>query len=496
MTRKTLLFLSTDHFQACSLEKGALTDQQHFSDDANGREQFSEYLKYHRAPAYLLTDKIEEDFRQETIPHVTGSGHNALIQRKFEQYYRNTPYRMARLQRRLKEGRRDDEVLFSALTNPGRISPWLDQLLSNHTPLVGIYSVPHVSSRLIKGIDADHLLLLSWEKDAGLRQTYFLNKHLRFSRLTPLNPGNSFGEAIATETARTHQYLHSLSLTPRGKMLNVHVICHPDDKAQLASRLQDSEQMRYTYLDIQELGSRIKAREIYSDSDATPLFLSLLASKTPRVNYANAGHTHYFQLWQIRHTLFGLAALTAFVCLVWSALLLHTASLLEAESEPLNALASRLNRETQQILQSFPDTRVPAADMKSAVTLLRKLHDYTPPPQESLGGLAGALDDFPRIRTSRLSWKSGAAAADNGTANAPAQLIAFDGEMSGFGTDYRGELDYLQRFQQALSNKGYTVSTTRMPLDVSPKGSIGADVGDSRDKPAEFALQLVWRKKE
>ena len=94
MTRKILLFLSTEHFQAYSLQKGELKHAQNFSDNAEGREQFSEYLKQHRAPAYLLTDMIEEDFRQETVPHLTGANHQALVQRKFDQFYRNTPFRL------------------------------------------------------------------------------------------------------------------------------------------------------------------------------------------------------------------------------------------------------------------------------------------------------------------------------------------------------------------------------------------------------------------
>jgi hypothetical protein len=496
MSRKTLLFLSTDSFQAYALDRGVLTQAQNFSDDARGREQFSEFLKTRQARAYLLTDMIEEDFRQETVPHLTGSSQHALIQRKFEQYYRNTTFRMARLQQRQPDGRRDDEMLFSALTNPGRISAWVEPLLQNHTPLVGIYSLPHICTPLIRDIDSNHLLLLSWEKNAGLRQTYFLNKRLRFSRLTPLNPDSSFSEAIATEAARTQQYLHSLSLTPPGEMLSVHIICHADDKSVLQTQLHNNGTMQYAYLDIQALGRQIKSKEVYADSDATPLFLHLLASKPPRSQYANATHTHYFQLWQIRHILFGLAALAALVCLAWSALLLDETSTIEAENAPISAQVSRMSHETQQILQSFPNTSVPAADMKSAVTLLRQLSNYSAPAQEVLSGLGSALDNFPRIRTGKLSWKTSAAPASGSTSNLPAQIITFNGELSDFGNDYRGELNYLDNFQQALTLNGYTVSLSKAPLDFSSKGTINADVSDTQDKPAEFSLQLVWSPKQ
>lgn len=495
MSRKTLLFLSTEHLQACSLEKGMLTGVRYFSDDADGREQFAEFLETHRAPAYLLTDMIEEDFRQETIPHLTGSSHDAVIQRKFEQYYRNTPFRLARPQRRQTEGRRDDEMLFSALTNPGRITAWLDALLATHTPLVGVYSLPHICTALIKDLDSAHLLLLSWEKNAGLRQSYFLNKRLRFSRLTPLSPNSSLSEVIATESARTHQYLHSLSLTPPGELLQVQIICHADDRAVLHRQLHSNGNMQYGYLDLGELGQRIGAREIYTDSDATSLFLHLLAGRPPRKHYASAAHTHYYRLWQMQRVLFGLAALTAFICAAWSAVLLQESSTLEAASTPLSAQASRMNDETQQILRSFSGTGVPAADMKSAVTSLRQLHNYSARPQEILTGLASTLDKFPRIRATRLSWKASPPAA-GGASGFPAQIITFSGAVSDFGNAYRSELTYLEKFQQALSFAGYTVSTTKAPLDFSSQGSISTDVDEGRDKPAEFSLQLVWSYKE
>ena len=315
---RTLLFLSADSFHATIWHGGKLGASQYFSNDANGREYFSTFLKQHRDPAYLLVDVIEEDFRLETVPHLIGSARRNLRARKFEQFYRSTPFRQATLLHRQEEGRRDDEMLFSALTNPQRISPWLDTLLANHIPLVGIYSLPNISTPLLKDIPSDHVLLLSWEKDAGLRQTYFNNKRLHFSRLIPINSNGSFSESVATETPRTQQYLKSLSLPPPGEMLDVYIICDANDRLALQTRLESSSELRYTYLDIQELGKRIKTKDTIHDSDATPLFLHLLASKPPSSHYANSEHTHFYLLWQLRRLLFGLAAATIIVSALWS----------------------------------------------------------------------------------------------------------------------------------------------------------------------------------
>ncbi len=491
---RTLLFLSADSFHARIWNSGQLGESQNFTYDANGRENFSAFLKLHRHPAYLLVDVIEEDFRLETVPHLIGPSRRDLLARKFEQFYRSTPFRQATLLQRQADGRRDDEMLFSALTNPQRISPWVDVLLANEIPLVGIYSLPNISAPLIKGIPSDHVLLLSWEKNAGLRQTYFNSKRLHFSRLIPISEGGSFTQSVATETPRTQQYLKSLSLPPPGEILDVHIICNDADRLALESSLEASNELHYTYLDIQKLGKRFKAKNDYTDSDATPLLLHLLASKQPGSHYADAGHTHFYQLWQLRRILFGLAGATlAFGVLISGAEFLQARNY-TAETEPLNMQTASVRQQTQQIQRSFANTSVPANDMKTAVLLMRKLGQYTPPPAEYLRGLTLVLDKFTQIKTDKISWKS--SPADAAPSAYPAQVIIFDGSLAGFDSDYRRAFDYLDQFQQALTQQGYTVTAQKMPMDISSKGSISGDAQKNDGTAAQFTLKIIWRQKQ
>ncbi len=491
---KTLLFLSAESFHATIWHAGKLTASQYFSNDANGRAYFSTFLKQHRHPAYLLVDVIEEDFRLETVPHLTGSARKNLRERKFEQFYRNTPFRQATLLHRQEDGRRDDEMLFSALTNPQRISPWLDTVLANHIPLVGIYSLPNISSPLLKDIPSDHVLLLSWEKDAGLRQTYFNNKRLHFSRLIPINANSTFSESVATETPRTQQYLKSLSLPPPGEMLDVYVICDAHDRGALQTRLEGSSELRYTYLDIRELGKRLKTNHSYSDSDATPIFLHLLAVNPPSSHYANSEHSHYYLLWQLRRLLFGLAATAITVSALWSGMALWQGRNYVEDTEPLNVQTERIRQQMQQIQHGFANTTVPAADMKTAVLLTRKLNEYTPPAEEFLQGLTLVLNKFTQIKVDKLAWKT--SAADAAPSPYPAQVITFEGSLTNFGSDLRQALSYLDRFQQALSQQGYTVVAQKLPLDLSSKGSISGEARKNDGNSAQFTLKIIWRQKE
>ncbi len=491
---RTLLFLSADSFHATIWSGGKLGASQYFSNDTRGREQFSVFLRENRDPAYMLVDVIEEDFRMETVPHLIGPARRDLRERKFEQFYRSTPFRQASVLRRQEEGRRDDEMLFSALTNPQRISPWLDTLLANHIPLVGIYSLPNISTPLLNTIPSDQVLLLSWEKDAGLRQTYFNNKSLHFSRLIPINENTTFTESVATETPRSQQYLKSLSLPPPGEILDVYIICDANDRAAMQTTLESSSDMRYNYLDIQALGKQIKVKSDLIGSDATPLFLHLLASKPPHSNYANSDHTHFHLLWQMRRLLLGLAATMTVASALWSGLEFLQGRDSAAATEPLIMQTEHTRQQTQQIQRSFANTSVPAADMKTAVLMARKLDRYRPPVENILLALTLVLDKFTQIEVDNISWQ--ASPADAAPSPYPAQVITLDGSLVDFGSEYRKALDYLDSFQLALTQQGYTVTATKLPLDVSSKGSISGDIRKKDGSSEQFTLKLIWRQKE
>lgn len=479
---KILLFLSAVDCHACIWQNGELSAATHFSGDAEGKKQFAEFMRIHRAPVFLLADLIEEDFRHETVPHLRSSERSALIRRKLEQYYRNTPFRQTTVLSCRKNGRNEDDILFSALTNPALISPWLDVMRTHEIALAGIYSIPGISARLVNGHASDKLLLLSWEKHAGLRQTYFDAGQLRFSRLTPFAGEGAFGVVAETEVARTHQYLNNLSLLPPDAVLDVRIVCHAHDRHGLEAQLSDNICMCYHYLDIQELGQHAGSKTVYADSDATPLFLHLLASHPVRNHYADAESTHFLRLSQMRHALFGMSAALATACLLLVASGIMEGTRMQAESLSIRGQVEQLAQQTREISRNFPATMVPAADMKAAVLLTRELDGYSPAPQKLLDGLSRTLDDFPAIRINKLAWQS--ALSDTET-----NKIALEGELAEFTGDYRGVLDYLERFRQDLMRQGYDISAQSLPLDDGAQRDV-SDAIDLNNPGTKFLLKL------
>lgn len=494
MKNTLLLFLSAGPLHAQFMAAGKIATQRDFPNTPKGHEDFADFLTAVACPAYLLVDLIEEDFRQETVPHLSGGKRTALLQRKFEQYYRGSPFHQATLLHRQKSGRRDDDMLFSALTNPSLITPWLNVMLARQIPLAGIYSVPQISAPLVKNHPSNYLLLISWEKFSGLRQTFFSEHRLQISRLTPIYTELSFHDAVIKELTRTYQYLKSLSLLPPGQTLDVRILCHRNDMTSLKAELPDNPEMRYDFADIQEIGRQLSIDYHFTDSDASQIFLQNLAAHPPKTHYANSSHTHFFTLWQAKHILNIASGVMLAGALSWGALNLLQSGSGASEAASLESQAQRTLSEVQKVILTFPGTHAPAADMKSAVSVMRKLDQYAPSPRDVLKPVSAVLDRYPQIVLDDLAWQMSATepVAPNTLADVPAVVITIKGHMTDFGNDYRVMLNYLERFQGELTAQGYQVATLTRPLDISPSGSI-ADKRETGSDRFGFSLKVSRR---
>ena len=494
MKQILLLFLSTDHLHVQLMMNGEISLQLDFSDTAEDREKFASLLQAERCPIFMLTDLIEEDFRHEVVPHLMGNSRTAMLRRKFEQFYRGTPFHQATLLQRQKTGRRDDDMLFSALTNPSYILPWLGIMQHQQAPLAGIYSVPQISAPLVKAHPSDHLLLISWEKYSGLRQTYFSEHRLQISRLTPLHAEMTFNDAVVNELSRTYLYLKSLSLLPVGQILDVRILCHSGDRNDLQQRLPTSSDMRYDLADIEEVGRNLKIDYHFADSDASQIFLHQLALSRPKSHYANAEHTHYFTIWRLRRMLNWGSALILIASLLWAGLNVLQSSGNDTETESLKLQAQGVSREVELATRDLPATTISPEDMKSSVTAVQQIEKYQSLPQSILKPISSFLDHYPQILLIELGWTTSAAepVAGNTQADVPAKIITLKGHLYGFGDNYRSALNYLDRFQADLVKQGYQVTVLSAPLDTSPTSSL-ADKRDSGENELDFSLKLAWR---
>ena len=117
-----------------------------YADFQEGQDRFDTFMEEHENfPLIILSDVIEESFRNETVVHVSAPDRKALLERKLNYSFRNTLYRAARITGREVSGRRDDTVMLSAITKPELIHPWAEKATSKKIAVQSISSVAYLT---------------------------------------------------------------------------------------------------------------------------------------------------------------------------------------------------------------------------------------------------------------------------------------------------------------------------------------------------------------
>jgi hypothetical protein len=248
MATKRILLLDGAFLTAYYWSGGKLKVEGEFTHEPVRLEAFVAYLKQHRSSLfYLLADIAEEGFQLEDLPYVQGADRAALLQRRLGQYYYNTPLSTAISLGRAKEGRRDEKLLFVALTRIETLTPWLDALREAEAILAGVHSVPLViaewAPKLLSG--SGPVLFVSLSR-GGVRQTFFDQGKLHFSRLSQLatHSLDEIGRTCANDAAKIFQYLVAQRQIPRGAALRTMVLAHAGQIPALQDFCRDTGDLR------------------------------------------------------------------------------------------------------------------------------------------------------------------------------------------------------------------------------------------------------------
>ena len=284
MGAKRVFFLSSGRLVAHHWQRGQFAERYVFRADEDGLTQFAQYLQSTPPdPVSLLVDVVEEEFREETVPHVMGTDRRALLRNKKTRLFRDATYSYAMLQGRESEGRRDDRVLFTALIRPDMLAPWLGQLARLKIPLTGIYSLPLLSEMLLKKlkVSGSHVLLVSMHSTGGLRQSFLQDQRLKLSRLaiTPDVGQARYPSYILGEVEKLRRYLGSLRLLSRETPLEVHVISEGDTLEELGRQASDSITTRHRFHSTEEVAKKIGLKNLTEPVHTEMVFAHLLEKR-------------------------------------------------------------------------------------------------------------------------------------------------------------------------------------------------------------------------
>ena len=253
------LFIGMRQAAVFHWEDNDLGDTFLFEADDAGRRSFRRYLdETPEIPFHVLVDLFDEEYRRDTVPHVSGRDRRALLRRKAVRHFKDTPYWFCRVSGRATGARRNDRVLLSALTNPAVPAQWLAVVEEAKAPLAGICSLPMFTEQLLAAIAGrgdGRRLLVSLQSISGLRQTFFDNGEFQFSRLVqiPRDGPVPCPRFIRDEVEKIQRYLNSQRPFSSGKPLHIHFLLAGKLMQELKSAYSHQEFVSCHFCDLNEL---------------------------------------------------------------------------------------------------------------------------------------------------------------------------------------------------------------------------------------------------
>ncbi|MRV72743.1 hypothetical protein GJ700_13595 [Duganella sp. FT92W] len=525
-----LAYLCSGRLETWRWRRGVLSPGPVFAPDHAGVDAFADHVvALGRPPIHLLADLVEEDFHRLLLPHVRGRAGRNLLARRLQQQYRETPYRRAALQGRepdtgqARSARRDDIVLMSALTNPAAVQLWTEALTLVEAPLAGVWSAALLYADVppALGFTQPHILLVTWQS-CGMRQSYFQDGQLKFSRLAPPQA------ECAAETARTRQFLVSAHLLERGEMLHTVIVTHDDAIAPLSEQCVSGAETTFHFVPLAAAFERCGM----APGDSPPLLadallLHLLARGLPRSHYPTGADSRYYRLWQTRVSLYASALAVAACALVWTGFNVWAYADASISAATLAEEARHFTARYRSAMAPLGPVAAPTADMRAAVLVDRLLADQGPAPLDMLSMVSTALERTPQVQLVSLAWRvepppgaaggagseaagaaaigregqSGLPASAAGAESVPSALLGIpvkprqslrvEAEVRLARPDARGAVDSMQAFAQELARQPrMTVAIEQPVLDVRPDVKLtGRATGDT-PPPSPFILRL------
>ncbi|MEM0953020.1 MAG: hypothetical protein AAGI24_02665 [Pseudomonadota bacterium] len=461
-----------------------------FEPDEDGFASFEQYLQDAiPLPARLLVDLMKEDFRRENIPHVNVRDRRRIIDRLLERHYREREYVHARVIGRSSSGRRDDQILISALTSTDVLKPWLERLDKADARLAGIWSLPLITHRLLRPLrlKSDHTLLITRQIHSSLRTTYFKKGKLLLSRQVSFDEevwSDDSAELVADHIERgafdIDGFLVSQRMLEPGDQLQVHCLLPEDQLPQVQQLVSDTDAINYRFSSIEQLHKAFKLRGENLDHTRMDTLFSFICSTAPplRDHYGKPEQKQSFNHYFL-DSLITQAAELGTLLFVTTAVLLALNSM--QMRQEVNAFTADNARIQQRYAGEFADleprlnTAGTVRDSVRAVAELEKEAKHAP--QDVFAPLGNVIGDpqFASLQLDRLEWqKYSAEEAQQLLQNARDPMNAAENpyrQQYGSGDDYEEYVDEEREGRRAVlhlhgninrSGVSYATTVSRM----------------------------------
>lgn len=495
-TRRLILLATPRQIGVLDWRPGRMHWLGEFADTARGRAEFARLVERHaRLPMLLLVDSVDEDYRTEVLPHVTGRAREELLARKLKQVFRNARFTGAWQQAREKTGRRDDRYLLAALTDTEWLLPWLSVLHRERVPLYGVTPLAVAGQYVLQKLRVQEThVLLAYRTGSGLRLSYYHEGLLRFSRLVGGDTPTQSPGAAADEIAKTQLYLTGQRILPREARLHVLLL---DPGGQLDSAqapLNADPAFNARLVDLSHLGRALRVPDMFLAASPEIVPLAAIAAQPVELNLAPPELMQRYTEFLWRRNLNRVAAAVASFGLIMTAgFWLHAQDLRDQagfEAGQLQHLAAR----HRALVATFPVQGAPPEQLAQTVELAHRL-DAAPPDTHALfAAVSDALEASPGITLDALAWTQNAGSRPGEfTVDIDASLVSFDG-------NYRAAMHHIERFQNRLRATPHVVDAriSNSPVDTDSRSTLAGKTWtpESLDKAPAVRFGLTLRFQE
>lgn len=486
-----------------------------FGADDAGLRAFAGYLDGDSSTSLrILLDVVEEEFREESIPHVFLGDRQALVRTRKARLFRDARFAHAQFQGRETEGRRDDRVLFSAVTRPDVLTPWLTQIARYKVPLAGIHSLPLLSTAMLKHIPVKepYALLVSVQSTGGLRQSFFVDQKLKMSRLAvmPRLTLGQYAAYILSEVERVRRYLNSLRLLTREAPLDVYLLAQGDVMDDLKQQVTETTAVRFRFVDLTTLSTRLRVHPVLRTPYSDTIFSRLLSISSQTDHYGRAEDTRYFKMFQARTAMAAASALLLIGGIGWSGYRFVEGAIADDQTHTIERQTQFYSERLQIARSRLPEAPADANEIRRAVRLAQTLEGYRTSPLGVMAMVSRGLGDNPAIQLDAMDWKVAMSAQDtfanpgaSGSVFGATQfvdvepgtrfaIVSLRGRVEPFDGDFRAALDTVRNFSDSLrAMRGVRdVRPLSLPLDLSSARRLQGSL-EIEQRRADFELRVV-----
>ncbi|MBK5913495.1 hypothetical protein [Rhodocyclus purpureus] len=435
MAKRCLLHLDSARLSLWRWQRAALREEGSFAVDAAGVAGFAAYLAQHPEASFaLLVNVAEEAWQRETIPFLRGADRVTVIRRKLRQQFGDAALTSFLSLGHARGQRREERLLLAALTHPEGLAPWLTVVRQAGVALSGVYAQALLGGTLLRRLRlaGESCLLLSVHA-GSVRQSYFDQGGLRFSRLSSLADGSRAGlaSALAHEARQVQQYLRGQRLVAAEQPLTVRLLAHADSRQAIAACCVDDELLRFSFIDIEDAARRCGLKTPPGDDRCDALFLHLLATDPPPVQFADETLRQPYRLRRIRQGIVAVGAATLALCLLLAGQQWFASEALLRQEAALATEAEAARQRYRSIVSAFP----PLPADKETLLLFGRRHAELAAqgsaPQTLLFRLSRLLDAAPQIELEAIDWESASASASTSATASGDGRVSLAGEVDG-----------------------------------------------------------------